>query len=539
MTELKKKVSAVMVAAGLALFAGTAAQAATVLNRGNGGEPSTLDPHRTDGRIESNILRDLFEGLVVYGPDGRILPGVAESWQVSEDGKLYSFQLRADARWSNGDAVTAEDFVYSLRRALTPKDGIQPSSNMRVIKGAAAVIDGTKPADTLGVAAPNPRTVTIALEAATPYFLDLIAADNSALPVHRGTVESQRERWTDPGKMVSNGAYVLEEWRARQQIGLGRNANFHGRGGVSIDKVNFFPIDDSAEEVDRFKAGTLHLTYEVPQDRVKWISLTEPKVFWNRPFLATYYYAFNLTVEPFKSNRDLRRALSLAVNRENIVDKVTRAGETPAYGLVPPIVPNYRRQTADFIAEPMDNRLREARRLFSAAGFSPMQPLAVEILYNQSENNRVIADAVISMWQDAFGKGIQVKPVSVERTDYLKRRARRDFQIVRAAWIGDYADPTVFLNLMLSTALPPRNDPGYRSRKYDDLLAKAAASEDAAQRSSLLGQAEKAMIDDDPVIPIYHFSTKSLVSQQIKGWVYNVRDVHPSRFLSFAEKAAS
>lgn len=533
-----KYIAAMSVVAGLVIGAQGGAHAETVLNRGNGGEPSTLDPHRTDGRIESNIFRDLFEGLVVYGPDGRIVPGVAESWQVSDDGRSYTFTLRGDAKWSNGDPVTADDFIYSLRRALTPKDGIAPSSNMRVIKNAGALIDGAKTPDALGIAAPNPRTVVITLEATTPYFLDLLAADNSALPVHRGTVEANRDHWAEPGKLVSNGAYTLAEWRPQQQVTVTRNDNFHHKADVSIDRVVFFPIDDASEEVRRFKAGLLDATYEVPQDRVKWISLTEPRVFWNRPFLATYYYAFNLTVEPFKSNRGLRKALALAINRESIVDKVTRAGEAPAYGLVPPIVPNYRRQTAGFISEPMDDRLTEARRLFSAAGFSPMQPLSLEILYNKSENNRVIADSVIGMWQDAFGKGISVKPVSVERTEYLKRRARRDFQVVRAAWIGDYADPTVFLNLLQSSALPPRNDPGYRNKAYDDLLNQAAAADDAGERARLLGQAEKTMIEDYPIIPLYHFATKSLVSQKIGGWVYNVRDVHPSRFLSINGKAA-
>jgi ABC-type oligopeptide transport system substrate-binding subunit len=218
---------------------------------------------------------------------------------------------------------------------------------------------------------------------------------------------------------------------------------------------------------------------------------------------------------------------------------VTRAGEAPAYGLVPPIVPNYRRQTASFMSNPLDQRLAEARQLFAKAGYSPMQPLSIEILFNTSENNSVIAESVIGMWDAAFGKGIVVKPVSVDRTEYLKRRARRDFQVVRAAWIGDYADPTVFLNLLLSTALPPRNDPGYQNKKFDELLARAGATEDTGQRAEILGEAEKMMIEDYPIIPIYHFATKSLVNPNLKGWAYNVRDVHPSRFLSFGDKPAS
>jgi len=510
------------------------AAAESVLRRGNGGEPSTLDPHRTDERIVSNILRDLFEGLVTAGPDGRIIPGVAESWTVSDDGKIYTFHLRPNARWSNGDALTSADFLYSFRRGLGALGGGDVAANIAIIRNGDAVISGKAPATDLGVEALDAATLRITLRSPAPYFLSLLGADNKALPVHQASVEKFGNDWIRPGKLISNGAYMLAEWKAGEQVTLVRNPNHYDAANVKIDKVAFYPIADSDEELRRFKAGELDATYEVPQEQVKWISLTQPKEFWNRPFIATYYYAFNLTAEPFRGNLKLRQALAMAINREALVNKVTRAGEAPAYGLVPPGVPNYRNQSAAFAAIPRDKRVDAARRLFVESGFGPSDPLKIEVLYNTSENNRMIANAVIGMWQEAFGKGIKITPVNTDRIEYLKRRSKRAFQVVRAAWIGDFGDPTVFLNLLVSSAQPPRNDSGYKNPKYDELLAKAAASNDTAERADILQQAEKMMLDDLPIIPLYHFATKSLVSQKVQGWLFNIRDVHPSRFVSLA-----
>ncbi|MEI6986647.1 MAG: peptide ABC transporter substrate-binding protein [Rhodospirillaceae bacterium] len=516
-----------------ALLIGSAASsfAESVLTRGNGGEPTTLDPHATDGRTESTILRDLFEGLVVFGPGGRIIPGIAEAWEVSDDGITYNFHLRADARWSNGDSVTAEDFVYSLRRSIAPHKGGN-ASNMAVIRNAEAVMKGEKPPTELGVEAVNPQTLRIGLRGPTPYFLALISSDNNAMPVHKASVEKFGDMWAKPGNLIGTGAYQLTEWKPNQQVTLTRNPNYYGKDGVKIDKVIYWPIASASEELRLFKSNMLDMTYEVPQEQVKWISLSDPKEFWNKPYIATYYYAFNLMAEPFKGNRPLRKALSLAINREALVEKVTRAGELPAYSLVPPVVPNYKRQPLPFMDQTLETRQEEARHLFAEAGFSPAQPLTIELLYNTTDNNKKIGNAIIGMWQDTFGKGIVVTPVSTDRSDYLQRRSRRQFQVVRAAWIGDYADPTVFLNLMLSSAGPPRNDPGYKSTAYDDLMAKAGQSNDATERANLLQQAERLFLEDYAIIPIYHFATKSLVSERVKGLVFNIRDVHPTRFLN-------
>jgi ABC-type oligopeptide transport system substrate-binding subunit len=383
---------------------GSAGLAESVLTRGNGAEPATLDPHATDGRNESNILRDLFEGLVVYGPTGHILPGVAEAWDISDDGTVYTFRLRSGAKWSNGDPITADDFVYSLRRAIAPRPGVDQAANMAVIKNADVVMKGEKPATELGVQAVDPQTLRITLRGPTPYFLALLSSDNRATPVHRASVEGNPGHWAEPGHLVSNGAYQLAEWLPKQRITVVRNPNYYGANGVKIDRVVFLPISSAAEELKLFKDGKLDLTNEVPQEQVKWISLTDPKEFWNKPYIATYYYAFNLMAEPFKGNKPLRKALSMAINREALVEKVTRAGELPAYSLVPPGVPGYKRQPLPFIEKTQEQRLEEARHLFAEAGYSPAEPLTLELLYNTSDNNRRIADAIIEMWKDALAR---------------------------------------------------------------------------------------------------------------------------------------
>ncbi len=509
--------------------------AESVLTRGNGAEPATLDPHATDGRAESNIFRDLFEGLVVYGPSGQIMPGMAEAWDISADGLSYTFHLRATAKWSNGTPVTAEDFVYSLRRAVTPRPGSEPSANLRVIRNAEDVMSGERAATELGVEAPNPLTLKISLRGPTPYFLALLSADDSALPVNRAAVEAHPDHWAEPGAMISNGPYQLAEWLPNQQITLVRNPHYYGTDAVKIDKVVFLPIANASEELKLFKEDKIDMTNEVPQEQVRWISLTNPHEFWNKPYLATYYYAFNLMAEPFKGNLPLRKALAMAVNRDALVEKVTRAGELPAYSLVPPTVPGYKRQSLPFIEQTYEQRLEEARKLFAESGYSPAEPLTIELLYNTSDNNRRVADAITEMWSEAFGKGIIVSTVNTNRSEYLQRRARRQFQIVRAAWIGDYADATVFLNLMLSQASPPRNDAGYANPAYDGLLAAAAVAVDPVERAGLLQNAERLMLSEYAIIPIYHYATKSLVKERVKGMTFNLRDVHPTRFLRLAD----
>ncbi|CAK0741183.1 oligopeptide transport system substrate-binding protein [Azospirillaceae bacterium] len=503
-----------------------------VLRRGNGSEPQKLDPHKTDDRATSNILRDLFEGLVTIGPDGRIIPGIAESWSIDDEGKIYTFRLRQDLRWSNGDRLTSADVLYSFRRAIRAVANPDAAANLAVIRNGDAVLNGKSPPSELGVEAPDPLTVRFFLRVPAPYFLSMLSADNHAMPVHQASIEKFGDDWCKPENMVNNGPYTLAEWKPKDSVTLVRNPNYHHASDVKIGRVKFLALD-SREELKRFEAGEIEVTNEVPQEQVKWISLTHPKEFWNRPLLATYYYAFNLTAEPFRGNAKLRQALSMAINREALVNKITRAGESPAYGFVPLGIPGYRSQTMSFVAWTQQKRIEQARRLFVDAGYSPSDPLSIDLLYNTSDNNRAIANAVSAMWRDAFGSGINITLINTDRADYLKRRSQRSFQVVRAAWFGDFGDPSVFLGLLHSSALPPRNDSGYKSPKFDEFLAKASASNDTAERMELLQQAEKVLLEDLPVIPLYHFATKSLVSQRLDGWMFNIRDVHLSRFLSF------
>lgn len=522
-------VRALVLGLALALVAG-GARADTVLRRGNGAEPATLDPQRATGITEANVINDLFEGLVTLGPTGAILPGVAQSWEVSPDGRLHTFHLRPQARWSNGEPVTAGDFLYSLRRAVDPATASDYAPVLAPILHAEDIIAGRRPPADLGVAAPDAATLTLALKAPTPYLLGLLA-HTIAFPVHRATVEAFGEAWTRPGNAVTNGAYAIAEWTPQARLVVVRNPHFHDAGNVRIDRVIYHPTEDVPAELKRYRAGELDVTFQVPVDQIKWVTDNLPDQFWNKPYLGTYYYVFNLTRAPFRENRKLRRALSLAVDREILVHKVTRAGELPAYGWVPPGLTGYAPQGADFRTLTQAQRAEEARRLFAEAGYGPGKPLAIELLYNTSENHKKIAVAVAALWQQTLGKeNITVTLTNKEWKVYLESRHRRDYQIARAAWIGDYDDPSNFLDLFLSAA-GGRNESGYDNPRFDQLLIQAATTADPAARMGLLEEAEQVLIDDMPIIPLYHYATKYLVNPKVKGWAFNIRDIHLSRFL--------
>ncbi|MFZ5792203.1 MAG: peptide ABC transporter substrate-binding protein [Pseudomonadota bacterium] len=511
-----------------ALLAGTAvAQAETVLRRGNGAEPETLDPHKSTGVTENVIENDLFEGLVTLSADGKQIPGVAKSWDISDDGKVYTFHLRDDAKWSNGDPVTAADFAYSFRRAVDPKTASDYAPILAPIVNASDIITGKTDPKELGVEAPDPLTVKITLNAPTPYLLGLLT-HNIAMPVHKATVEKFGDQWTRPGNMVSNGAFMMADWVPQSQVTVVKNPYFHDAANVKLDKIIYYPTEDVAEELKRYRAGELDITYDVPSEQVKWLEQNMAAEFHNDPYLGTYYYVINLTRAPLGKSKQIRRALDMAVNREVLTDKITQAGEIPAYSWVPPSMPGYQQQFVDFKDMPMDKRLAEAKKLLADAGYGPNNPLKIELLYNTNENHKKIAVAIASMWKPL---GVEVTLNNQEWKVYLDTRDKKDFDVARAAWIGDFADPVNFLDLFLSDA-GERNDAGYDNPKYDALLKKAAATVDPKTRLDLLARAEKIFLDDDALIPIYHYTTQHMLSPKLVGWEFNILDIHPGRFLS-------
>jgi oligopeptide transport system substrate-binding protein len=530
MKEVLRKLLLPAVAAAALTVGAFSAQAETVLHRGNGAEPETLDPAKSTGVPEANVQYELFEGLTTYNPGGDVVPGVAEKWDISDDGKTYTFHLR-DSKWSNGDPVTAQDFVYAWRRLVDPATASDYAYMLDDVVNASDIRqDKEKDITKLGVEAVDAKTLKVTLAHATPYFLGLLR-HNSVLPVNEKAVKAHPDDWTKPGNLVGNGAYTLTEWTPQASLTMTKNPNYYAADKVKIDKVVYYPTEDLGEEFKRFRAGELDVTYDAPSDQMKFIQKNLKDQFQNSPYLGTYYYVINLTKEPLGKQPELREALALAVDRETLVSKITQAGELPAYAWVPPGLHGYDLQATDFKEMKQKERNAKAIALLAKNGYTPLNPLKVEILYNTSENHKKIAVAIQSMWKKI---GVQATLVNQEWKVYLGTRHDKQFQVARAAWIGDYEDPTTFLTLFLSDA-GDQNDAGYNNPDYDKLVKDSALETDPAKRMKMLEQAEDIFLKDLPIIPIYHYTTKHLVSPKLVGWEPNVLDFHLARDLSFKD----
>lgn len=511
------------------LLGSVPAWSAQVLHRGNGAEPETLDPQLSTGVPEAHLQRDLFEGLVAEAADGKLIPGTAERWEISPDGTVYTFHLRANAKWSNGDPVTAQDVVYSYRRLLDPKTASKYAFMQWPLKNGEAFSKGeNKDPEAIGIKAVNERTVQATLERPTPYYLGLLAHHASYI-VPRKAIEAHAERWTRPGNIVSNGAFRLEAWTPQDRIKLVKNPSYHDARSVQIDEIYYYPTEDQQAELKRYRAGELDLTYRIPVDQIAWARQNLPNETRITPFFGTYYYAFNLTKPPFQDNLKLRQALSLAIDRETIVEKVMRGGEVPAYGWVPPNTLNYVKFNSATAALKQADRDAQARKLLAEAGYGPGKPLEVEILYNTSDEHRRVAIAIAAMWDEKLG--IKAKLVNQEWKVYLDLGAQKQFQIRRAGWIGDYNDAWTFLEL-LKGDIGKQNPAGYTSGRYDELLRRSATTLDLNERARILAEAERIMVEDTPVAPLFHYVSKAMVKPHVQGWQPNVQDVHPTRWLS-------
>ena len=526
MSPISRLLVRTALAAAVALGA-TAAAAQSTYHRGNTGEPETLDQHRTTASYEANILRDLYEGLVIYDSAATVIPGAAESWQVSADGTVYTFTLREEARWSNGDPVTAGDFVYSFRRIMDPATGARYASILYPVLNAEDVNAGDADATELGVQALDDRTLQITLEAPTPYFLELLT-HQTGLPVHPASVEAHGDGFARPEILVSNGAYRLQEWVPNAHVLLTRNEAFHAAGDVAIDRVYYYPTEDRSAALRAFRAGELHSNNDVPHDQIPWLRENLPDSFRSAPLLSLNYYALN-TVDPALSDPDVRRALSLAIDRRFIVEEITGGGEVAAYSFVPPGIANYRDPVeADYRDLPMAERVEEAIELMTEAGYGPGNPLSLEIRFNTSENHRRMALAVADMWAP-LGVTVELFNTDVP-THYAHLTGGGDFDVARARWVGDVNDPQNFLALMRSDA-NTFNYGRYANPDYDALLDAAAATADLDARAALLAQAEEVFLDDLPNLPIYFYASLNLVADDVEGWIDNIVDVHPTRFL--------
>ena len=497
-----------------------------VFRKNNGTEPGTLDPHRAEGVPASNILRDLFEGLVMEDPSGRYVPGAAESWTLSQDAKTYTFKLRENGKWSNGDKVTAEDFVYGLRRSVDPATLSNYSSMLYPIKNARDIVkEGLNP-ETLGVRSEGPQTLIIELEEPTPYFLSLLT-HSTTYAAHRPTVERFGVRFTRPGNLVGNGAFKLREWRVQSHIKLVRNTAYWDDENTALEEVYYYPLDDTNSSFRRYRAQELDFTETILAEQLPWIRECLPNDLKISPYFGSYYYGFNNEKPPFKNKPKLRTALSMAIDRNVITDIILGAGQIPAYSLVPS-VKTFRAVPANWAEWTQKSRNQEAQRLYRASGFSKENPLEVEILYNTSENHKRVALAVASMWKQALGVKTTLR--NQEWKVFLEtRRLKKETQVYRAGWIGDYDDPYTFSQLLHSEN--EMNHPGYSNKEYDELINLAAIKNAGEERLETLRAAERLMLKDMPIIPLYFYVSQHLIKPWVSGLEGNVMDHHYSKYV--------
>jgi oligopeptide transport system substrate-binding protein len=510
---------------------GSAAPAAAekVLRIANMGEPESLDPHKTSTTGESRVLRQLFEGLVVHDPKANVAPGVAESWTISEDGLTYTFKLRSNAKWSNGDPVTANDFVFSFRRIEDPNLRAQYSEVLYPIKNAEEVNTGKVPVNELGVKAVNATTLEIALKAPTPYFLQLLT-HTTGLPVNPKAIAEHGNDWVKPGRMISNGAYMLGDVKPQAFIKLVKNPQYWDAGKVTIDTVMFDPSEDRPSVLKRYRAGEFDIVTDLPNDQLGWLRQNMPKELHIAPYAGVYFYTVNVTRPPFNDVR-VRQALAMAVNREVLVERITLAGELPAYGFVPDGTADYISQKVSWTKMNQAARDAEAIKLMTAAGYGPRKPLKFKLNYNTSENHKKIAVAIAAMWKKL---GVEVELVNTEAKVHFATMRQGDFEMARTGWIADYNDAQSYLYLS-QTSTRQQNYARFSNPEFDKLMDQASVASDMRKRAELMQQAETILLKELPVIPLYFYVSKDLVSLKVKGWQDNPFDVFHARNLSLAD----
>jgi oligopeptide transport system substrate-binding protein len=510
----------------LSLAVAPSAQAST-LHRGTSGEPGTIDPQKMNGDWEHIVIEDLFLGLTTDDAHGDAIPGLATSWTVNEDKTRYTFTLRNDVRWSDGKPVTAEDAVLGFRRAVDPKTASPNASLLYIIKNAAAVNTGKLPVDQLAVRAPDAHTVVIDLVSPTPYFLDLLSHPVT-YPVPSHVFRAYGEDWIRADHIVTDGPYKFAEWVPQAHIRAVKNPDFYDAKSVSIDEVYYYPTEDRSAALRRFRAGELDINNDVPIDQIAWLKSNMPGELRLAPFLATYYYVYNMSKPPFNDKR-VRVALSMLVDRETITDRILRTGDIPAYGVVPPGIANYDGGVkASFAVLDEAERIKRARALLADAGFGSGNPLRVTLRYNTSENHKKVATAISAMWKRA---GVQTELLNADVAVHYAALREGDFEVARASWVADYNDPQNFL-ILLSDKTWTINYSRYLNPIFDRYMIEASKAPDVRARAALLRKAEIAAIEDAPILPIYFYVSKNLVSTHVKGWVDNLENVHPTRFLS-------
>lgn len=528
--KITKVLKAVAAAGALALFMGGAAQAVT-LNLGNGGEPGSLDPHKVSGDWENRIVGEYLEGLVAEDAQADAIPGQAESWTISDDGLTYTFKLRADAMWTDGQPVVAQNFVDAFQRLFDPKTAAEYAYLQYPIKNSSKIAGGEiTDFSQLGVKAIDDSTLEITLEAPTPFFLQALT-HYTAFPIRKDVIEKFGDQWTQPANIVGNGPYKITEWVPGSYIKGVKSDTYYGKDALKIDEIVWNNTEDLTAALNRYRAGELDILTDFPADQYQWLQDNLPGQAHVAPFLGIYYYVFNQSKEPL-NNIEIRKALSMAVNRDVIGPDVLGTGELPAYGWVPPGTANYEgaQYLPDWSESSYEDRVKQAAEIMAGLGYTPDHPLKLQLRYNTNDNHQRIAVAIASMWKPI---GVEVELFNAEVAVHYDALRAGDFQVGRAGWLLDYNDASNTLDL-LKTGVE-NNYGRYSNAKFDELMAKAANERDLATRAGYMHEAEKIAMDEFGAMPIYWYVSKNVVSPKISGFEDNTQDIHRVRWMSKSE----
>jgi len=507
-----------------------------ILHFGLGAEPQHLDPHLATSVAAHNILSALLEGLVSEDPKSlKPLPGVAQKWEISDQGRQYTFSLRKNARWSNGDPLTAHDFVYSFKRILNPNLGAPYASMLYALKNAESFHQGGKSWQEAGVGAValDDHTLVLSLENPIPYFLELLN-HYSWYPVHPPTIESfgayQKigTAWTKPGHFVGNGPFSLTSHQINSVIEVTKNQSYWDAETVRLQGIRFYPIEAVYTEERAYRSGFLHLTQSVSADRIDFLKEKYPSDLHFEPYLGTYFYRFNVKVAPFDDVR-VRKAFCLSIDRQRLVDKVLGGGQTPATTFTPPgtggffPVPGftYDRERA---RELLDSYLREK-------GLDSLPP--IELTYNTSEGHKKVAESLHGMWKEALG--VEIRLLNMEWKVFLSTISGGEFSLARAGWIGDYVDPHTFLQMWRSG--DGLNMTGWQNKSYDDALRLAETSTETAKRWESFQLCETILAEEAPILPLYFYVHLTLRHPTVRGWYPTLLDHHPYKYVYLAKEA--
>ncbi|MDH2997460.1 oligopeptide ABC transporter substrate-binding protein OppA [Pasteurellaceae bacterium LFhippo2] len=484
----------------------------------NGAEPQSFDPHKTEGVPEAQIAYQLLEGLITKDQDGNEQPGMALSWESTPDFKQWTFKLRQDAKWTNGEPVTAHDFVYSWQRLANPNTASPYASylNYLQVENAEDVIEGKKKPEELGVKAIDDFTFQITLSNPVPY-LPGMTTHQSMLPVPKSAVEKFGDAWVKKENFVGNGAYKYTEHVINEKIVFERNPSYWNDKETVINKATFLAVPSAVTDVQRYRSGEIEISnYGLPPDLFQKLKVEIPNEVFVVKTLSTYLYELNNEKAPFTDIR-VRKALNLSLDRHIITDKVLNQGQEPTYVFTPPYIGEGDKiEQPAYSKEPMAQRNEQAIKLLEEAGFSKSNPLKFTLLYNTNENHKKVAIAAASIWK-ANTKGlVDVKLENQEWKTYIDTRRQGKYDVARAGWAADYNQATTFTNYFLSNST--NNTAKYKSEAYDAAMAESYKAADAAGRAAAYAKAEAILAEDAPIVPVYTYVNTRLVKPYVKGY---------------------